>query len=144
MMAADASRLNAEQCWSLLKRQEVGRLAYHEGTRVQIVPINYAVDGQRVVFRTTKGSKLTNLLVNPDVALEVDEVEGSTASSVVVRGKAREVGHKEALMADQLRLRPWVRDATTGHVVTIDVVELSGRSFELSRPWTSMLQDRAV
>lgn len=144
MKAPDTTRLTTEQCWDLLKRQEIGRLAYHEGTKVQIVPINYAVDGRRVVFRTKKGNKLTNLQVNPDVALEVDEVGSDLASSVVVRGRARELGEKESLMADQLRLRPWVRDSMTDHVVCIDVTELSGRTYPMSRPWTSMLQYRAV
>lgn len=144
MKATDTTRLTTEQCWDLLKRQEVGRLAYHEGTKVQIVPLNYAVDGRRVVFRTTKGNKLANLQVNPDVALEVDEVGTDSASSVVVRGRARLLGDKEALMADQLRLRPWVRDATVDHVVCIDVTELSGRAYATSRPWTSMMSYSAV
>ena len=68
------SDLSAEECWDLLRRQEFGRLAYHDGDLVTLVPINYALDDEhRVIFRTAEGSKLLGLTMNADVAFEIDD-----------------------------------------------------------------------
>ena len=48
-------------CWELLREQEFGRLAFHLVNEVHIVPINYAVSGERLVFRTAEGSKLLGI-----------------------------------------------------------------------------------
>ena len=52
---------------------------------------------------------------------------------------AYEISGEEALMSDQLRLRPWIKDAKN-HVVAVDVSEISGRFFYLSKPWTHMMR----
>lgn len=128
-----------EDCWGLLRRREFGRLAYHDARRVQIVPINYAVDEYRIVFRTAQGSKFASVMENADVAFETDELTDDAAMSVIARGLAYEVTGEEALMSDQLRLRPWIMDAKN-HVVAVDVSEISGRFFYLSKPWTHMIR----
>ncbi len=78
------TRLSTHQCWDFLRRHELGRLAYHLADEVHIVPINYAVDhdpvtGRRsLLFRSAEGSKLLGVVMNADVAFEVDELEAST------------------------------------------------------------------
>ena len=44
------SDLSAEECWDLLRRQEFGRLAYHDGDLVTLVPINYALDDEHRII----------------------------------------------------------------------------------------------
>lgn len=127
-------QLAVDECWKVLCRLELARLAYHDGARVQLAPINYAVEDGRLIFRTGEGSKLAGVLQNPDVAIEVDETVGEVARSVVARGVARELDGLEALMTDQLRLRPWV-DSVKDHVIAIELTSVSGRVFALTRPW---------
>ena len=121
-------------CWELLRRQEFGRLAYHLVNEVHIVPVNYAVDGARLLIRTAEGSKLLGITMNHDVAFEIDQIDDDTATSVVLRGTARELGAEEAQVAEQLPLRPWVASAKLV-VLAIEPTEVTGRRFRLDRPW---------
>ena len=126
--------LHPDDCWSFLERHELGRLAFHLLDEVHLVPINYAVDDRRLLFLTAEGSKLLGLTMNADVAFEVDEVSGEQASSVIVRGRARQLVGSSAWVADRLPLRPWI-DTPKHIVVEIIADEVTGRRFDLHRPW---------
>ena len=132
--------LSEEACWDRLDAEEFGRMAFHLADEVHIIPLNYALDGQRIVFRTAEGSKLLGVAMNEDVAFEIDRVEEDSerAWSIIVRGKATILDGEDARNADNLRLRPWV-STTKFNVVAISVEEISGREFVLTRPWRSML-----
>ena len=130
--------LTDSECWEMLHAQEFGRLAFHLLDEVHIVPLNYAVDqDRRIIFRTAEGSKLLGLTINDDVAFEIDEFSEDLATSVVLRGRARHLEGHEADATDQLPLRPWVNTAKYS-VVAIEVDEINGRRFELTRPWLHM------
>jgi uncharacterized protein len=127
--------LPEETCWQMLRDEEFGRLAFHLADEVHLVPINFALDARRrIVFRTAEGSKLLGLTMDADVAFEIDHVEEDQATSVVVRGRARQLEGHEADEADQLRLRAWV-DTVKFNTIAVEVDEITGRRFELSRPW---------
>ena len=127
--------LSERDCWDLLRRHDFGRLGFREGESVAILPINYCVyaPGQ-LVFRTAPGSKTLAAAFDSDVAFEIDEIGEESAVSVLMRGKARELHGDDALMVDQLPLRPWV-DTEKPIVIVIDAESVSGRSFEINRPW---------
>ncbi len=130
--------LSADECWEFLHGQEFGRLAFHLASEVHIVPINFAIDEQhRLIFRTAEGSKLLGLTMDADVAFEIDEFGEEEARSVVVRGRARQLEPPELDEVEQLPLRPWV-DTAKFNVIAVEVDELSGRHFELTRPWLHM------
>jgi len=130
--------LHEDECWAMLRDNEFGRLAFHMADEVHIVPINYAVDADNhLVFRTAEGSKLLGLTMNADVAFEIDDFTDGTAQSVVVRGRAHKLEGPRARAAEQLPLRPWVPTAKF-NVVQIEVDEVTGRSFDLERPWLHM------
>ena len=130
--------LSDEECWEFLHGQEFGRLAFHLASEVHIVPINYAIDDEhRIVFRTAEGSKLLGLTMNADVAFEVDEFSEDEARSVVVRGRAQQLEGHEVDEIEQLPLRPWV-DYAKFNVIAVEVDEVTGRHFELTRPWLHM------
>ena len=76
----------------LLADEHVGRLAVVVGGRPEIFPINYVLDGDAVVFRTSSGTKLAGT-TQGEVAFEVDMTHGPSGSgwSVVVHGVAQEV-----------------------------------------------------
>lgn len=137
-MTGRVSVMTTHDCWALLREQELGRLAFRLGEGVQITPVNYAVDGDRIIFRTAEGTKLTALHECPEVAFEVEHSTDEAAMSVVARGRAVQLHGDEALMADQLRLRPWFFTVKE-HVIAIEVTEVSGRFFYLSKPWQHLL-----
>jgi nitroimidazol reductase NimA-like FMN-containing flavoprotein (pyridoxamine 5'-phosphate oxidase superfamily) len=128
----DVATLPDEEAWEFLRGRELGRLAYHLVGEVHIVPVNYVVSGGRVVFRTTAGSKLLGVVMNEDVAFEVDEVGDDRATSVVLRGTAELLRGAEADAADALPLRPWVL-TDKDQLVAVEVREISGRRFRLDR-----------
>ena len=133
------TRLTDEQCWDLVRSKEFGRLAYHLAGEVHLVPINYATDGERLFFRTAEGSKLLGIVMNEDCAFEIDEVTDETATSVVMRGRARLLEGQEETAVESLPLRPWVPTLKFNVVaITPNDDEITGRTFHLKRPWTHL------
>jgi len=125
--------LGPEECWELLAEEQFGRLAYRLVDEVHLVPINYVVDGQAILFRTGSGNKLLAAALHSDVALEIDWHDDLSAWSVVARGRLRRLPEDEAERVDALPLQPWVE------TLKYDVVELAaevvtGRRFRLHRP----------
>ena len=55
------------------------------------MPINYATDGRRLYFKTAEGSKLLGIVMNEDVAFEIDHIdyERHQGWSVVAIGVSR-------------------------------------------------------
>lgn len=131
-------QLSFDQSWDLLESHEFGRLAFHLADEVHIAPVNYAADDRkRLVFRTSEGSKLFGVTVNADVAFEIDEISDDVATSVIVRGRARQLHGYDAEITEQLPLRPWV-GTDKSNIMAIDVDEITGRRFHLTRPWQQM------
>ena len=132
--------MTTEECWEMLRANEFGRLAFHLAGEVHLTPVNYAVDQDTLLFRTAEGSKLLGVEMNPDVAFEIDEFDEHHARSVVIRGVARHLGEDEEHRAENVPLRPWVQTLKYD-VVEIRPTEVSGRTFELSRPWLHMIPE---
>lgn len=101
--------LPVDECWTLLRRYVVGRLAVTADGAPDIFPVNYATDHGSVVFRTAEGTKLA-AAVGAAVAFEVDgyDSDAGEAWSVVVKGTAEQVRRQEELLATtDLPLFPW-------------------------------------
>jgi len=128
------SELTLEECWEMLRDEEFGRLAYRLVDEVHITPINYAVQEGSLLFRTAEGNKLLAVVMGSEVAFEIDRYDEESARSVVVRGTARLLPEDEAHRADNVPLRPWTTTLKY-NVVEIQPKVISGRAFELSRPW---------
>ncbi len=126
--------LSTEECWEFLRGLEFGHLAFHLAEQVHITPINYAVESETLLFRTAEGSKLLAVVMNPDIAFEVDSYDDDQATSVIIRGTARLLDEHEEHRAENVPLRPWV-PTLKYNVVEIAPTEISGRRFELKRPW---------
>lgn len=128
------TRLTDEESWDLVRRKEFGRLAYHLAGEVHLVPINYATDGERLFFRTAEGSKLLGIVMNEDCAFEIDDITDESATSVVMRGKARLLEGGEESVVESLPLHPWVATLKFNVVaITPNEGEISGRTFQLTR-----------
>ena len=57
----DLEELDREECLRLLRSHVMGRLAVALPARAPVVPVNYAVDGETIVFRSDPGDKLRTL-----------------------------------------------------------------------------------
>ena len=82
------SRLDGDECWSLLADVRVGRLAWAAVDGLTVVPVNFLSDGRQIVFHTAPGTVLASLTQPTDVAFQVDQIDEETAVgwSVLVRG----------------------------------------------------------
>jgi len=86
--AASLEHLNRTECLNMLALAQVGRVGFVVDGQPEILPVNYALDGDTVLFRTDRGSAL-NQVSMANVAFEVDWIDESTQSgwSVLVRGR---------------------------------------------------------
>ena len=66
----DIEAIDREECVHLLATQVVGRIAFINGGAPDVLPVNYIVDGDAIVFATAAGSKLWGAERGP-VAFEV-------------------------------------------------------------------------
>jgi hypothetical protein len=107
---AGTTVLDDEECWRLLRRSELGRLAVSIANHPDVFPINYVADGRTIVFRTAEGTKLAAAVLGTSVAFEIDGYDSAMgeAWSVVVKGHAEEIERMTELFAAQeLPLFPW-------------------------------------
>lgn len=122
-------RLAKVECLELLRSQQVGRLAVVSHARPLIFPVNYAMDGEAIVFRTAEGTKFDAAVREMAVAFEIDELDVAAQEgwSVLVSGRADEVvdkSQRERLRA--LPLRPWAEGAKD-HWLVVHSTSISGR-----------------
>lgn len=82
--------LNRTECFRLLATATIGRVGVTVGALPVILPVNFRVVGDRIVFRTGIGTKLDAATSNAIVAFEVDAMEPFSHAgwSVVVTGEA--------------------------------------------------------
>jgi len=93
-----------DECVGLLATATVGRIAGTAGGRPFLLPVNYAVDGDRVVFRTSAGTKLSGTAFGR-VAFEIDGFDDADRSwwSVVVEGVASDISDMVDEQSTKLR-----------------------------------------
>jgi uncharacterized protein len=121
--------LDREACLRLLRSHTVGRLGALSGGRPIVLPINYAMDDDSVVFRTAAGTKLSAAVRGAPVAFEIDHADPlwQTGWSVMVSGWAEEVIDPEAIeRLEELPLRPWAPGAKE-HWVSVNPEGITGR-----------------
>ena len=126
--------LDAEECLVLLRWEIIGRLGVSiPGHAPSIVPVNFVMDNNTVVFRTAKGEKYDQLVGHP-VSLEVDRFDWfrRTGWSVLVQGVAEECSEDEVA---GLELSPWA-PGDKPSVIRIVPTTVTGRRIELTTPAT--------
>jgi nitroimidazol reductase NimA-like FMN-containing flavoprotein (pyridoxamine 5'-phosphate oxidase superfamily) len=126
-------RLGEEECWRFLAERSLGRLAVVHLENPLIFPVNYALDGRSVVFRTAPGTKLAMAAIGPLVVFEVDEADElfETGTSVMVHGTMREVTDRdERSRLARLPVRAWA-PGDRDHVVRVEPTWVSGRRIPL-------------
>jgi uncharacterized protein len=128
--------LHLGDCFLRLESVPVGRIGFVAGGEVVILPVNFMVDGQDVVFRTGTGSKLSAVEVGHYVGFEADSYDPATGTgwSVVVNGLAEVVdAAAETARLDALGLSSW--GGPDGHTwVRIRPTSITGRSIPAAGP----------
>lgn len=131
MIRADVyEELTEQQCLSLLRATSLGRVAVVVEGRPYVVPVNYALDADIVVFRTESGTKLAGSGFGL-VAFEIDGVdeERHCGWSVLVQGVGTEITDAIDRRSEALRnleLQPWV-PGRHAHWVAIQPESITGR-----------------
>ncbi|MFQ5558049.1 MAG: pyridoxamine 5'-phosphate oxidase family protein [Acidimicrobiales bacterium] len=121
--------LGEAECWAVLGRHQVGRLAVVASGRPDIFPVNYRLADRSIVVNTAPGTKLAVALLGPAVAFEVDgiDVGGRTGWSVVVHGRAEELTTLEDLLeAEDLQIDSW-SSQVKGRYLRVVADEITGR-----------------
>ena len=122
--------LERDECLELLAGEEVGRLAVVVGDAPIIVPVNYRMDGEALVFRSDDGTKVTHG-VRGQVAFEIDQFDrGRQAGwSVVVTGRLEEAGGDGPEALDRVHrsaVYPWV-GGEKPHLLRLVPEHITGR-----------------
>lgn len=127
--------INPEECWPLLATQPVGRVAIIVGHYPLVFPVNFAVDGHDILYRTGVGAKLHSVH-RSNVTFEVDEIDplSRTGWSVMVKGVAQELAiERNPEAASQAKLAgatPWA-PGRHDHLIRIVPDQVSGRRIRL-------------
>ena len=129
--------MTEDECLGCLCCRDVGRVAFNVHGRPDILPVNYAMEGRIVVFRTAPGEKLESV-PGTHVAFEVDswDPQAGIGWSVVVKGRAEEVTTHGGRSAEHIR-RARVHPVAPGermHWIAIRAAEMTGRHFHVRPP----------
>jgi uncharacterized protein len=118
--------LDEAECYRLLAGENVGRVVYTDGALPAITPVNYALSGRRILFRTVLDSRLAHGVIDAVVAFEVDHLDSasSTGWSVVVTGVGRPFTPGADAAAPDVR--PWV-GGERNQLVCITPGRITGR-----------------
>jgi nitroimidazol reductase NimA-like FMN-containing flavoprotein (pyridoxamine 5'-phosphate oxidase superfamily) len=130
--SSHVEELSAEECWALLRKHTLGRLAIVVEGRPEIFPVNYAAGEGAVVILTQPGTKLSH---GPGsaAAFEIDAYDRSTGVgwSVVVAGTLEDITEGADTRSRELRRLP-VEPTAPGvrlHWLALPAGQVSGRSF---------------
>lgn len=125
------------ECLELLRTSAVGRVGGTVDGHPFVLPVNYAVDGDHVVFKTAAGTKLSGTTF-ARVAFEIDgfDAKSRTGWSVVVEGVATDISDMVDSASTRLRtldLQPWF-PGEKSHWVAIQPESITGRRVSRTVP----------
>ena len=125
--------LPRDRCLELLTTVALGRIGVSIGALPVILPVNFVVLRDQIVFRTVPGTKLDAAIVRRVVAFEADDHErdGAWGWSVLVQGVASEIVDPDDLAEVRaLALDPWAfENGAADRFVRVETTRVSGRRF---------------
>lgn len=121
--------LTTEECWKLLAGHRVGRIAWSGVRGLQVMPVNYTVVDQAILFRTSPTSGIAKALYEAEAAFQVDDVDEFLQSgwSVLVQGSTTYLDTPEDLPHDLSdRPEPWAPGVRQMYI-RVDPQTITGR-----------------
>jgi nitroimidazol reductase NimA-like FMN-containing flavoprotein (pyridoxamine 5'-phosphate oxidase superfamily) len=126
--------ISPNECFDLLELGGIGRVGFTAADGVMMLPVNFAVSGKAIIFRTAPDTLLA-LHANAHLSFEVDHFDEALREgwSVLVQGHAHEVTDEREVkhFQDVTRLEPWAPGARDVYV-RIAPTHISGRSIQAS------------
>lgn len=124
------TELDPKECMTLLRTGQLARVAIATAMGPRIIPVNYRVHGDDIVFRTTPYSLLGTYAGDSELAVEVDHIDERAHQgwSVVALGKAQRVDDIDEMTRIWMRgdPEPWA-DGSRNVYLRLFVREVSGR-----------------
>lgn len=103
--------LDPDQCWSHLRSARTARIASRTDESLEVIPLNFVAEDRRLFFGTSSNVILGAVYGGREIVMEMDEHDGLTAWSVVVRGTVHIPDAKRHRLADAVD----ARHAETSH-----------------------------
>jgi len=126
--------LSPAECFDLLEPGGIGRVGFTSADGIMMLPVNFAVAGKTIVFRTAPDTLLA-LHADAPVSFEVDRLDEALHEgwSVLVHGHAHKVTDERDVrhLEDGTHLEPWAGGARDVYV-RIAPTKISGRRVQPS------------
>lgn len=128
--------LNRTECLRLLGQGVIGRIVYTAGALPAVLPVNYAMHGEEIIFRTGNGTIPEAATTNEVVAFEVDDVnpEARTGWSVLALGKAYHITDPARLTELAAQVPPPWAPGRSANTIAVPTLLLTGRQLRKINP----------
>jgi nitroimidazol reductase NimA-like FMN-containing flavoprotein (pyridoxamine 5'-phosphate oxidase superfamily) len=127
--------LSPAECYGLLEAGGIGRVRFASANGIMMLPVNFAVSGKAIIFRTAPDTLLA-VYADGRVSFEADHLDQALRDgwSVLVQGHARTVTDEREVrrLEDRTHLEPWAGGARDVYV-RITPTRISGRCIEPGR-----------
>ena len=126
--------LGPAECFDLLEPGGIGRVGFASADGIMMLPVNFAVTGKTIIFRTAPDTLLA-LYADAEVSFEADRLDEALREgwSVLVHGHAHKVTEEREVkhLEDGTHLEPWAGGARDVYV-RIAPARISGRRIQPS------------
>jgi|HubBroStandDraft_6_1064221.scaffolds.fasta_scaffold15340_1 transcriptional regulator with XRE-family HTH domain len=132
---ATLHELTEAECRALIAPGGVGRFLFVQAGRGPVaIPVNFKLDGDDVVFRTSGDSAITEGVHEQPVSFDVDQLDDALGEgwSVLLTGTARVIsGAAETSRAQALGIEPWAGGDRDLYVRLVPT-QITGRRIRVS------------
>ena len=121
--------LSRDECLELLAAMSVDRIAYTTDDGPRVLPVNYVLEGDGVVFRTVSDGEVYRHALETTCAFEIDEIDEFYQSgwSVLAVGGLQLLTEEEFARLQFGKIpKPWAA-GPRGMFVRLPCVQLTGR-----------------
>lgn len=120
--------LTEQRCWELLAPGGVGRVVFDSPRGPVALPVNFALLGRTVVFRTREDSEIANLAGSELAGFEVDRIDDAQRQgwSVMITGQVRNPREEELAQVESLGVTPWAAGDRHAYLL-LEPAEVTGR-----------------
>ena len=121
--------LTREECLDALRSKSVGRLAYTSDDGPRVIPVNYVLTADGVIFRTVPDGEVARHAMDSLCAFEIDEIDEffEAGWSVLVAGVAQLLTEADFRRLQYGRIpEPWAAGPRI-LFVKIPLLQVSGR-----------------